>query len=217
MRPGRNALTGFANALQPVIVPGADSTPEANGINNQGQIVGDSITGGVTSGFLDDSGKFTTLSYPGSSGTQALGINDIGEIVGTYVDSAGVQHAYFYKSGLYTAIEIPGNIGDSHATGINGAGQIVGYFDSKEGTQGFLDDNGAFSILNYPGVDITHVFGINNAGQIVGTYEDSASRLFSFQAGPAVPEPSTAALVGVSLLLAGLGAIRIARARRRQA
>lgn len=217
MRPGRNALTGFANALQPVIVPGADSTPEANGINNQGQIVGDSITGGVTSGFLDDSGKFTTLSYPGSSGTQALGINDIGEIVGTYVDSAGVQHAYFYKSGLYTAIEIPGNIGDSHATGINGAGQIVGYFDSKEGTQGFLDDNGAFSILNYPGVDITHVFGINNAGQIVGTYEDSASRLFSFQAAPAVPEPSTAALVGVSLLLAGLGAIRIARARRRQA
>jgi probable HAF family extracellular repeat protein len=119
MRPGHNALAGVVGALHPVLVPGADSTPEANGINNLGQIVGDSVTGGVTSGFLDDAGKFTTLFYPGSSGTEASGINDHGAIVGTYTDSAGGQHAYVYKDGVYTAIQIPGATGDSHATRIN--------------------------------------------------------------------------------------------------
>ena len=108
-------------------------------------------------------------------------------------------------SDSFTTIDQPG-ASDTYLYGINDIGGIVGAFP------GFQYENGVFTDIPAP-----RPSDINNAGQIVGTYEDSASRLFSFQAAPAVPEPSTAALVGVSLLLAGLGAIRIARARRRQA
>ena len=39
--------------------------------------------------FLDTNGVFTTFAYPGSNYTEAYGINDAGQIVGSSVDSTG--------------------------------------------------------------------------------------------------------------------------------
>jgi probable HAF family extracellular repeat protein len=36
-------------------------------------------------------GKFTTLDYPGASGTAASGINDAGEVVGTFFGADGTH------------------------------------------------------------------------------------------------------------------------------
>jgi probable HAF family extracellular repeat protein len=59
-------------------VPGAVHTV-ACGINDSGQIVGNSSRGA----FLLDQGSYTTLRVPGADGTWAYGINATGQIVGS--------------------------------------------------------------------------------------------------------------------------------------
>jgi hypothetical protein len=39
-------------------------------------------------------GNYTSIDFPGAGLTWAFGINDRGEIVGFYLDSAGGQHAF---------------------------------------------------------------------------------------------------------------------------
>ena len=49
---------------------------------------------GVVHGFLLDNGNYTTIDVPGSSLTAAMGINDAGQIVGTYVLPDGTYHGF---------------------------------------------------------------------------------------------------------------------------
>jgi probable HAF family extracellular repeat protein len=63
------------------------------------------------------------------------GINDAGDIVGTYSDSKGVDHGFLYSGGVYSDIDLtllalePGlHLSSSAASGINNAGQIVGEY-----------------------------------------------------------------------------------------
>src|SRR5262249_53491629 len=136
-------------------VPSATGTL-AFGINNSGQIVGDSSTGsGPEHGFVKIGGTYTTLDDPlagqgSGQGTFARGINSSGQIVGFYVDSGDTAHGFLYGGGVYTTIDDPsaghgqdprGNRG-TFATGINDAGQIVGYYRDDtfnlSQTHGFL-------------------------------------------------------------------------------
>jgi len=58
-----------------------------------------------TQGFLYDigTGTYTTLNDPLSTGapgtTQAYGINDLGQIVGSYQDSNNNTHGFVYSNG----------------------------------------------------------------------------------------------------------------------
>jgi len=53
-------------------------------------IVGDYVdAGGVMHGFLDNAGAFTMLDPTGSTATTINGINDLGTVVGFYVNAAG--------------------------------------------------------------------------------------------------------------------------------
>lgn len=63
----------------------------------------------------------------------------------------------------------------TQGTGINNAGQIVGWFGDATGTHGFLYAGGTFSTLDvpFPGGDSTRAWGINNADQIVGSFGDA--------------------------------------------
>lgn len=159
-----------------------------NGINNNGVVVGASFlhtVSGVTpvsTGFIDDGGTITYLNVPGtltSNGyTSASGINDAGDIVGSYMTSyaSGQQHGFLDHDGAFTTIDDP-NAGwkGTVATGINDAGIIVGYYYDHAGvSHGFIDINGTFETVNDPvGSNGTQINGINNAGQIVGDYYDS--------------------------------------------
>ena len=70
------------------------------GINDQRVIAGffgDQI--GVGHGFLWKNGAFTQLDFPGAlqmpgAGTVAGGIDNRGDVVGTYTDSKGFQHGF---------------------------------------------------------------------------------------------------------------------------
>jgi uncharacterized membrane protein len=89
-------------------------------------------------GFLIDGGQFTSLFVPGSRITRAFDINPAGEIVGVYVNSAGIFHGFALMDGSYVSIEVPGATA-TRAWGINPRGDIVGVYAVSGGmTHGFL-------------------------------------------------------------------------------
>jgi probable HAF family extracellular repeat protein len=115
--------------------------------------------------------RFTTFDVPGATDTSVNGINDAGQIVGGFSDSAsgGFSHGFLYTGGSFTQIDVPGAISTS-VSGINDAGQIVGTFSDSETSHGFLYAGGHFTTIDAPGAIFTGVGSINNAGQIVGTF-----------------------------------------------
>jgi len=112
---------------------------------------------------------FTTINVPGARLTEAFGINDSGQIVGSFVDSLGT-HGFLQDGATFTTIDVPGApIFLTSARGINDSGQIVGDFPGGFGRLGFLKDGATFTSFNFDGADLTLARGINNSGQIIGT------------------------------------------------
>jgi len=115
---------------------------------------------------------FTTLDVPGSSLTEAYGINNVGQIVGNFVDATG-YHGFLYTGGSFITINVPGS-SDTFALGINTAGQTVGAFADATGRRhGFLYTAGQFTTIDVPGSAGTYAYGINNKGQIAGVFYDA--------------------------------------------
>ena len=50
--------------------------------------------GSVLQGFLRHEAGFVTIAPPGSTFTEAIGINASGDIVGDYVDASGTMHGF---------------------------------------------------------------------------------------------------------------------------
>jgi probable HAF family extracellular repeat protein len=130
---------------------------------------------------------YTTFDDPlasGGDGTHAAGINDTGQIVGTYDDASGV-HGFLLSGGSYTTLDAPLAQQYTIAQGINGAGQIVGVYFSNNfghaGLHGFLYNKGVYTTLDHPlATDGTEAVGINAKGEIVGVYGDSAGNVHGF-------------------------------------
>jgi probable HAF family extracellular repeat protein len=117
---------------------------------------------------------YTSIDYPNAKLTNALGINDVGDIVGYYYYSPTARHGFLYSNGQYTSIEYP-NAAQTEAWAINDTGQIVGYYiDSNSNFFGFLYSNGQYSQISLGNNTFTVALGINDDGQIVGYYQDSA-------------------------------------------
>ena len=98
-------------------------------INNHGQVVGTlSVVGQSRSdGFLYVAGEVTTVDVPGAASTVLNGINDAGEMSGTYTDAAGVQHGFTETGGVFS--DVLGPDGSVFLGGhVNNAGQLVGTF-----------------------------------------------------------------------------------------
>ena len=112
---------------------------------------------------------FTNLDVPGSAKdtTTASGINNPGQIVGSYHDARGDSHGFVYSNGGYKSLDIPGAT-DTFLTGINDSGQIVGYDLTKNTTRAFLDTGGVVKNIVDPSSSTYKPVGINNNGQILG-------------------------------------------------
>jgi len=63
-------------------------------INDDGQIVGIYFDNSTLHGFLFDGEVYTTIDVPDASLTHVSGINNRCQIVGRYIDSNGVDHAF---------------------------------------------------------------------------------------------------------------------------
>src|SRR5262245_36882954 len=71
---------------------------------------------------------YTTIDYPDSVLTLAAGINSCGDIVGRYLDAAGMDHGFVLSGGAFTSMDIPG-AELTRPVGINDHGDIVGHFN----------------------------------------------------------------------------------------
>ena len=102
-------------------------------INKQGTIVGGYGTSdGGGHGFVLQNGTYIQVDYPGAKGTELLGINDSGDIVGSYTDvDDDHSHAFLLSGGVFTPFDVPfpGSI-STVLQSINNNHQIVGSFGS---------------------------------------------------------------------------------------
>jgi hypothetical protein len=128
-----------------VLISGRGLGPSltAAAINNRGDVAGFyNKTSNQVDAFLKlSSGRFITLAYPGATMTQAFGVNDSDEVVGSYTTGTGnaaVTHGFTWRDGKYVSVNIKG----ASATAINGVndeGDLVGFFtDAKGNTDGLL-------------------------------------------------------------------------------
>jgi YVTN family beta-propeller protein len=127
------------------------------------------IVAGIVSAMPASAQQFLTINFPGAASTAPETINNVGQVVGSYIDSEGVTHGFLLSAGVFTSVDYPGAIGTS-AAGINNNGQIVGfYLDSNKLAHGFSLNNGTFTAINdpaFPGA--TYVIEISDPGLIVG-------------------------------------------------
>ncbi len=150
-------------------------------------------------GYIQSGNTFVTAQPTGSVGSYLFSINRSGLAAGGYCSSGAIvcgslsgNHGYTFNAhtGAITTIDYPG-AGTTIAYGINDTGMVVGGYcvQGVEGcpldlflgsSHGFMDNNGVFTQLDFPGADETTAFGINNAGMIVGTYEQGLSIVHAF-------------------------------------
>ena len=120
----------YAVLTVPSAVPGQPTYTQAEAINDAGVVVGKFGPGlGLPNqqGFLDQAGTFTTILVPGSSGTEALAINDGGEIAGQYQVTSLGSRGFTDIGGVFS--DITGPDGSTFLpVGLNNAGQLVGTF-----------------------------------------------------------------------------------------
>jgi uncharacterized membrane protein len=163
--------------------PEGSTRSQGGFLNAQGQVVGtyrDAFE--KRHGFIWRKGNFTTFNVPDDHpvlGTVALGINDIGQVVGNYVDAKNNQRHGFLRSskGDFTTLDVPG-ADITIAQGINNAGTIVGLYIVGDQTHGFVLSKGVFTFpvdVDLPGATpgTTAILSINAKGEIVGTYSDA--------------------------------------------
>jgi probable HAF family extracellular repeat protein len=80
----------FSSIDVPVAIGGTIGGTYGEGINNAGEVVGRYLdSNSVQHGFVLSKGVYTTLDFPGASDSVAFGLNDRGQIVGTYNGGTG--------------------------------------------------------------------------------------------------------------------------------
>jgi probable HAF family extracellular repeat protein len=169
-------------------------------VNNGGMAVGFYDDSSSQKGFLYDTttnsfpsaGLGGLLSFDGSFALSVgaivdkfgLGINDAGDIVGSFYDAgSGAVHCFLIDgtSGAITQIAYPG-ASNTSCSGINNVGQITGAFEDASGYHhAFLRSAvGVFTLITpadaHPGNPALYIphsvvaTGLNDAGDVVGHY-----------------------------------------------
>jgi probable HAF family extracellular repeat protein len=165
---------------------GGGVTSSANGINSHGQIIGASHEQpfAVIHGALWTNSASPPVDLPslGGSNSDALAINDLGQIVGDAFLTTNISHACLWTNPASPPIDLgtlPGPYSNSAALSINNLGQIVGsaatnpagtalsralYWPSRVSPP--LDLNNL--VANNTGMVLVVASAINNLGEICG-------------------------------------------------
>jgi probable HAF family extracellular repeat protein len=159
-------------------------TSFAEAINSSGEVVGydyRSARRAQSEAFLYSNGTMTDITsgsvFP--YGTTALGINNLGDVVGYGWPNSAIDHAFLYSGGEMVDLgTLGGGPSDtSVAWAINDAGQVVGNSTTSNGhSYAFLYAHGKMKSLGVPlGASGSTAHAINANGQIVGAIFIGAS------------------------------------------
>jgi hypothetical protein len=193
-----NALNGYSSRIAPDLTatpvtcppevftryPFASMAgPAVAAMNNHLTVVGDDEGISNLYGFeqtVDGTCTFTLV--PGSVGTFFTGVNDAGDVVGTYWTSAdeppfGLRRFHGLRRESGTIIPLAG-LGPNDVvwpTAINDQGTMIGYLfadvqpDNSYAYQAFVRDSGGiYRLLDAPNGGDLWLTALNNAGQAVG-------------------------------------------------
>jgi len=107
--------------------------------------------------------------------------------VGDFKKADGTDHAFLRTArGAFISFDAPGATAGTDATGINAAGEIVGYFVAPGlKAHGYLRTSGsAFTTIDPPSAKEARAYQINAAGKIVGEFRDVGGKQRGYIAGP---------------------------------
>jgi hypothetical protein len=180
-REASSAFTLASGSFSTYSYPGAYDTL-GFGLNNSGQTVGIcnqafypssgtcQLFLGVGQGWIKSGTSVTSPAFPGAlpNATNAVGINDSGQVVGSYELPGGALGGYLLSNGTYTSFE-----SNMYVAGINNLGQML----ANDGSGGHLFSGvaGTVTTISVPGAYSTDAMGLNNLGEVVGCYTTGPS------------------------------------------
>jgi uncharacterized membrane protein len=126
--------------------------------------------------------SYKSVDFPKVPEQAAFGVNDAGQMVGDYIDSAGGYHGWELAGGKFSTIDVPfTGATATGANGINDSGEIAGGWDGSGVTQhGFTLIGSSYTSFDYPGAVATWAWSLNNKGDIVGYYAGTDGILHGF-------------------------------------
>ena len=163
--------------------PGAVQT-EIYGLSDAtGALTGNFIDAdGVRRGFSGD----TIVERPGASATYADFVSFVGNVVGSYVDTEGVYHAYMRSPvGRFLSIDLPNatNLEYFFLHGLNNARAVVGRAKAVDDVpRTYVGSPLNLQELHFPGSVSTEGWNINQDGSVVGHYDSADGRRHGFVA-----------------------------------
>ena len=118
--------------------------------------------------------QFTSIDYPGGFGTRTRGINNHGQIVGSYDTEDGNRHALLIQKGKFIPLAPETILGTdySEAFKINDRGDVVGWDCDDVTCHAFLlSKKGVLTLLDFPGATLSYGFDINESGTVAGVWD----------------------------------------------
>jgi hypothetical protein len=161
------------------------------GIVDSGEIAGyfgSGATGHPNKGYLlklpYHQSDYTNENFPGSVQTQVTGLNDVGNTVGFWANSAGANFGFYTKTNsTFVEVNFPGVPNSSpqmdQLLGINDTGVAVGFYQNKKGNDRGYEYNihtKKFTRVLLPGIpDTTNApsvtaAAINSFGDVAGFF-----------------------------------------------
>jgi hypothetical protein len=125
----------------------------------------------------------TTFDYPGTgNSTLPQKINERGDIVGEFIDSAGVTRGFVrFNDGSFSDPIVDPNdtVGFTEGRGINNLRTVAGDYAISDGTlHSFFLSGGTFTEYDVPGAVQTNLLSINDAGDFTGGFDPDGSGIF---------------------------------------
>ena len=147
-------------------------------------------TGALTGNFIDADGVRrgfsgnTIIERPGALATYADFVSFVGNVVGSYVDTEGVYHAYMRSPvGRFLSIDLPNatNLEYFFLHGLNNARAVVGRAKAVDDVpRTYVGSPLNLQELRVPGSVSTEGWNINQDGSVVGHYDSADGRRHGF-------------------------------------